>query len=281
VEDEPAPAPVPADVGHAGPADVKAEPAPAPAPAQTAEPSPAPAYAPAAVPTPAPTYAAAAPVGAVPTVDPATGVTYYVAAPTPTPAATVSPAVAAAASAAAAHAAQFIPQATVTAVPAVAGGAIGGQGNVCLLRHTLRTVYTTLTPLSCAALCYAAVLLRWRADVQLCFNCQQPGHFSRDCPHPRGAGVAAGLGGGRSVMCYNCREVGHMSRECPKPRGFASGMPGAGADGGAGRPPPTCYNCHEVRDHRGRNRLPPSALSCPFACPYRARVLWGVRRSGT
>ncbi|WPH01737.1 Hypothetical protein R9X50_00458900 [Acrodontium crateriforme] len=42
-----------------------------------------------------------------------------------------------------------------------------------------------------------------------CRNCHDPGHFARDCPHPRQEN-----GGG----CFNCGEEGHMKSDCPNPR---------------------------------------------------------------
>ena len=44
--------------------------------------------------------------------------------------------------------------------------------------------------------------------------------MSRECPQ--------GGGSGRPMSCYNCNEEGHISRDCPKPR------EGGGRGGGRG-----------------------------------------------
>ena len=76
-----------------------------------------------------------------------------------------------------------------------------------------------------------------------CYNCNEPGHFQRNCPYPpkgkgKGKGKAKGgkgdqrgkggpfqgawnykpTGYGYQGICHNCGEVGHKKFECKKPR---------------------------------------------------------------
>jgi len=59
----------------------------------------------------------------------------------------------------------------------------------------------------------------------VCYNCNKPGHVSRDCTEPRannfgGGGFRGGRGGGGGGgggNCYRCSKPGHFARDCPEP----------------------------------------------------------------
>src|SRR5574338_472598 len=40
-----------------------------------------------------------------------------------------------------------------------------------------------------------------------CYNCQQKGHFSKDCKNPK-----------VPMKCHNCDKPGHIRKNCPEPR---------------------------------------------------------------
>ena len=65
-------------------------------------------------------------------------------------------------------------------------------------------------------------------DTMVCYNCDRPGHFARECPNSEDGGRPGwrGSGGGREPsVCYRCDRSGHLARDCPDTadRGSRSG----------------------------------------------------------
>lgn len=58
-----------------------------------------------------------------------------------------------------------------------------------------------------------------------CYNCNEKGHLSQNCPQPKKISVCFLCGDVGHVkrfcpneLCFNCHEPGHMSKQCRKPR---------------------------------------------------------------
>lgn len=61
-----------------------------------------------------------------------------------------------------------------------------------------------------------------RPRSNVCYRCNQEGHFAKDCQNPdqRGNGPRKG--------CFNCGQDGHIARECQEPQKERRDRPGAG-----------------------------------------------------
>ena len=51
----------------------------------------------------------------------------------------------------------------------------------------------------------------------ICYNCDQPGHYSSSCTRPKKGSITPSRSSSNTT-CYNCNEHGHYSRDCTSPK---------------------------------------------------------------
>jgi hypothetical protein len=51
----------------------------------------------------------------------------------------------------------------------------------------------------------------------ICYNCDQPGHYSSSCTRPKKGSIPPSRSSSNTT-CYNCNEHGHYSRDCTSPK---------------------------------------------------------------
>ena len=73
-----------------------------------------------------------------------------------------------------------------------------------------------------------------------CFNCDQQGHYSRECPQTS------------QMVCFVCKESGHMSRQCPQKKCYNCNKTGHVSNECPQQNVRFCFNCqkqgHIIRD---------------------------------
>jgi len=85
-----------------------------------------------------------------------------------------------------------------------------------------------------------------RDSETVCYRCDRPGHFARECPD--GDGGRDGGGGG---VCYRCDRPGHIARDCPDAGGYDRRGGGGGGFGGGGGGGGGSYGGFGGRDRDG------------------------------
>lgn len=81
---------------------------------------------------------------------------------------------------------------------------------------------------------------RQNTEQQKCFNCNQTGHFSKNCPNKRVQQQSTAL------KCYNCGKEGHMSKNCQQKAAEKCQI--------CGRTNHTALDCRQIRNNNQVSR---------------------------
>lgn len=90
------------------------------------------------------------------------------------------------------------------------------QGPICFVCGTYGHVYKVceeyLAKQSCY-LCGSSSHTKMTCNQEMCFNCERPGHISKNCPSPKRRRFMGGMSDG--MNCTVCNQSGHSSSSCP------------------------------------------------------------------
>jgi replication factor A1 len=80
------------------------------------------------------------------------------------------------------------------------------------------------------------------ASSGVCFKCNQPGHYSSNCPGQAiSYGYSAGNANARSDLCFKCHQPGHFSSNCPGQAAISYGSSGGNTNARSD----VCYKCNQ------------------------------------